>query len=131
MIDYCLIDAEHEVPQYKADRHVGFRFYDPHPGVGGPKVPLPLSLKNAVDGMDGQRMPLDHALERIKRSGGIGTVKVRKIEHNDYMILFELAEGGLYHVWRLINFRVDEITKNKVCKIAKVTRFHGIMPHGN
>ena len=130
MIDYCLVDVEATVPQYKADCHSGFEFYDPHPGIGGPIVPLPLSLKNVVDGLDGTRMPLDDALERIKRSGGCGTVKVRKIEHNSYMVVFDLAGGSLFHSWRLINFRVDEMPKNKA-KPTEVTRFHGIMKHGN
>ena len=88
-------------------------FFDPHPGFGGAAVPLPPPIKEAADNLNGQKMSLEDALEKIKgvvrklfpKGGWDVEVKEKSwvaltIHENGGW-----SKGGRTHMWCLIKFK--------------------------
>lgn len=85
--------------------------YDPHPGIGGAALPLPKSLKELVDSLDGQVLTLEETIDRITpiAEGLGGRVEV----HEKYQsISFQLRTGDNLpiHSYRLIRYRPHQLS---------------------
>ena len=98
------------------------RFFDPHPGMAGAVVPLPLVMKKAVDELSGKELTLDQGAEQLQDAGkcllGIVDIGIRsvpklektKLMDSDFMdgwisMMWTLPDGRV-HVFRLLRFRV-------------------------
>ena len=92
------------------------RLYDPHPGFAGAAVPLPKAMKDAADKMDGKRMMLEEAVEKLssvaKKVGG----KIELVEEYNYIGFSMRARGSTFspflgniqylsHNYRLIRYK--------------------------
>lgn len=78
-------------------------FYDPHPGVGGAAVPLPLPLKIAADGLSGKNVPVRQAIEIFQTVAPYA--EVRADERRGCIFLSIPFGNGGTHLWRIIRFR--------------------------
>ena len=76
-------------------------FYDPHPGLAGALIPIPASVKEVANELDGRRMSLRKAVAKIQ-AVTTGSVEVVK-KHN--FISLNLTDGDLGHQFRVIRFR--------------------------
>lgn len=78
-------------------------FYDPHPGVGGAAVPLPLPLKVVADGLAGKNLSVALAIEILKAVAP--TAEVDDLADKGILMLkFHFGNGGM-HAWRIIRYR--------------------------
>lgn len=78
-------------------------FYDPHPGIGGAAVPLPLPLKDAADGLAGKVMTVARAIEILKAVAP--TADIDDVAKYGFLMLkFRFGNGGM-HAWRIIRYR--------------------------
>ena len=78
--------------------------YSPHPGFSGALVPLPKSMKEIANALDGQTMTLEEAMKKItpvaeKLGGSVETPK------NHKFISFEFGGRTVTHSYRLIKYR--------------------------
>lgn len=86
-------------------------FYDPHPGIGGPIVKLPVPLKNLADALDGQTKTLNEAVGEIKQC--LTSIPDSAIWVERGYIAVRISQGVSKHSWRLISFRYPHPRKNK------------------
>ena len=78
-------------------------FYDPHPGRGGPVIPLPLALKATSDALAGTSQTIESALAILR---SVGDLIGAKIEAHDEMLLATLKDtSGRTHSWRLLRYK--------------------------
>lgn len=89
-----MAETEHAAPR-------AVTFYDPHPGIGGAAVPLPVIMRRLAAALDGQTLSLDAALACLR------AVAPGKVEaHLDRgWISFQVGDDIPRHMWRLIRFR--------------------------
>jgi len=80
-----------------------WRFYDSHSGFAGAIVPLPKSMKDLADFLNGKEMSLKDAVEMIKPEADKlnGTVSLINEER---FIRFEFGDS-LKHSYRLIRYK--------------------------
>lgn len=78
--------------------------YSPHPGFGGALVPLPKSMKEIANALDGQTMTLEEAMKKItlvaEKLGGSA-----EISKNYEFISFEFGGRTVTHSYKLIKYR--------------------------
>jgi len=76
------------------------KFSDPHPGIGGPSVSLPLDIKVVIDAYDGKEAEIaDLLLELGKITGATCWAN---LEHR--YISCRIVNDGYTHQWRLIRW---------------------------
>lgn len=87
-----------------------YYFFDPHPGFGGPIIPLPPNLKKISEFLNQQVLRLSDAIQYVKNSAGSGP----QIEHTDSFISAQIKmSDGTIHSWRLISFKPVERDKDE------------------
>lgn len=78
-------------------------FYDPHPGIGGAAVPLPLPLRVVADGLAGKVMSVARAIEILKAVAPTAEID-NLADKGMIMLKFHFGNGGM-HAWRIIRYR--------------------------
>jgi hypothetical protein len=76
------------------------KFYDPHPGIGGAAVPLPMAIKTLIDSYDGKEAQLSDLLEDVKKIPGVVCWALL----DDCYVACRINSGGYTHQWRLIRW---------------------------
>lgn len=88
-----------------------YYFSDPHPGVGGAVIPLPVSLKLAAKEIDQQVLKLDDVIQKFREVGFKLNANIA-INLDYKMITAKLNyPDGTIHSWRLISYQsvfIDE-----------------------
>ena len=86
-------------------------FFEPHPGFLGAAIPLPKTIKSAVDSLNRQTMPLREALEKIKQAAGQLPIKLvvdggtkTNIGNGCLFLYITTKDGNIIHAFRLIRF---------------------------
>lgn len=75
-------------------------FFDPHPGLLGALAPIPNAVRKVANELNGKKMPLREAVEKIKAvTNGDVSVSV------DCIILLFMSVNGGGHGWRVIKFK--------------------------
>lgn len=85
------------------------RFFDPHPGVAGAAIPLPASMKRAVDALSGKEQELDEAMEELRKVSTTlsGTTDIEAhFRPEGWISMRWQPPSGLIHIFRLIRFEV-------------------------
>lgn len=77
-------------------------FFDPHPGLMGASIPIPLRVKRVADQLNGKTMTLREALDEFKETTD-GEFTVRE----GAIFLKIKGDGVMYmwHLWRVIKYR--------------------------
>ena len=89
--------------QDKLQRKV--KFYDPHPGFGGALKPLPMSMINIARELDGKKMTLEEAMEKISPiARRIDKGEIGIVDDMNY-ICFEFKSGIFTHYYCLIKYK--------------------------
>lgn len=82
------------------------RFFDPHPGIGGATVPLPIEIKSIVDSFDGKEVELADLLLALRKI--TEAICWASLEHR--YISCRIVNQGYTHQWRLIRWM--DVTNN-------------------
>lgn len=96
-----------EEPKIKINLKQKITFYDPHPGVGGPVVPLPASIKKIADELQGKTMTLEEALARITPPANELNGSVNINDEFECVSFSYKNDVGTHH-WRLIRYREEK-----------------------
>lgn len=75
-------------------------FFNPHPGFAGAAIPIPSAVKAVADELDGQRMPLREAVNKIQ---AVTTGKVKAVPKYSYIGL-DIADSSARHFFNVINY---------------------------
>lgn len=79
------------------------KFYDPHPGYGGPSIPLPKHIKEFIDQYDGVESNFEEFEKEFRKIAKEGKLQLNK-KHQ--MITFEFTTpAGYRHMWRLLRIK--------------------------
>lgn len=79
------------------------KFYDAHPGIGGPSIKLPSAIKTVLDRYDDQAASISDLLNELN------SLSLLVCWAEDGMIMGRLVENnGYIHVWRLLRYRTVE-----------------------
>lgn len=80
-------------------------FYDPHPGVGGAAVPLPIPVRDFIKNFDGRELPLEEVVDSLTllASSYNGTIEV--VEQYNYLGLRIDGREGETHYYRLLRYK--------------------------
>ena len=82
------------------------KFHDPHPGYGGPAVPLPKKIKQFIDQYDGVETTFEEfetAFRQLVKDGEL----ILNSKHN--MITWGFTTpSGYQHMWRLLRFSEEK-----------------------
>jgi len=76
------------------------KFYDPHPGRGGPTAALPKAIKTLVDSYVGRETALEDLLTELSKIPRITCWA----QYDDCYVVCRISEGGYTHQWRLIRW---------------------------
>jgi hypothetical protein len=102
---------------FKEVKMSAVRLYDPHPGFAGAIIPLPQSLKDVADWLNGRVMALDEVIEVIINAAetlDFHSFEVKSHEKvEDSFITITLYEDTSYpcHSFRVISYvRIDDET---------------------
>lgn len=76
------------------------KFFDPHPGEGGPSVPLPRKIKEVVDSYAGKEAHLADFLSELGQISGAAYW----VQKDERYVSCRIAENGYTHQWRLISW---------------------------
>lgn len=79
-------------------------FYNPHPGFAGAAIPIPIMVKRVADELNGQKLLLKRALEKLKK---VTKGKLRVVAMDINFILLEIKRGknAPQHGFRVICFK--------------------------
>lgn len=77
-------------------------FFDPHPGFAGAAVSIPREVKAVADGLNGQRMSLRKAVNKIK---AVASGKVQVVSKYKYISLIITDRPYTTHLFRVIQYR--------------------------
>lgn len=78
-------------------------FFDPHPGFAGAAISIPREVKAVADGLNGKRMSLRRAVNKIKAVTRGKVEAVSDPRHN--FIGLTVRSGVLIHFFRVIRYR--------------------------
>jgi hypothetical protein len=79
------------------------KFYDPHPGFAGAAARLPESMRKATEGLDGKKLSLEEALNRLQPFAS-KLKGVLDVKEEDKYISFLWPQGDIKHYYRLIRY---------------------------
>jgi hypothetical protein len=84
-------------------------FHDPHPGLVGPRAPIPYAVKELADNMDGKTGVLEDFVAAVRLACPGGSVTV----HADFVSLQKRDDAGIVHNWRVIRFDRPETKQDE------------------
>ncbi|MBU0470141.1 MAG: hypothetical protein KKA62_01505 [Nanoarchaeota archaeon] len=79
--------------------------YDPHPGFAGAAVPLPKSMKEFADELNGQQMTLEEALEKLSPVAEDLGGAVQIVGKMKYIGFTYFESSGRQHYFRLLRYK--------------------------
>ena len=85
--------------------------YEPHSGIGGAVIPLPLKMKDVANELSGKIMSLENIIEKLSPIAKEERGKVEIVEKFKFIKFYiEYPESAPYamHLWCLIKYKEME-----------------------